>query len=364
MLDRCVVYTAAMSEGWIAEAVVDFLRSPTWTKPIQEFLAANSDLFSGCETEEFSHDQFDAHRRFQALIDGLLSGFLDELGVPYDTFIALAKERTTEVANLVLQYIVALDDLTCFRRLMQKNNHELELQMLYENARIVSCAEAALGEDDIDDEEMFLLELAMKASLGVCEETLASLMGTLEQKLELLREAEALQQLAVEIALEHERLVAAGATAEEAARATASSEALLRQQKDLPPIGMKPRAGFATGAPLPPISSATAVAPSVHPIAMKSVKPEVAPAAVAIHAAESDESIVQARAEYLRALRDRVKAKQATQDSAPSPPVATGVAPMQPSKVENKVASPKNDGRLEIMQRFRADLLAESAKPL
>jgi hypothetical protein len=301
------------------------------------------------------------------------------LGVKDEDFLAAIKSgRCPELSELVTEYLLSMDDFVAFRAMMERHNHELELEAMYEHARVVEGAKGAAeadgeeGADEMDDDERFLLEMAIQASLRPDD---------VRQQEAALEDAELMQALAMSMALEQERLVkeqvaagedearleAAKAEAEEnqrqihqaflkqrednAARAAADNETAPRpatpptaspaagQQQPpahrspakpaittrvLAPVGdrrgVAPAFG-ARGAPLPGIGAGAPVlggTPTVQPSFEElKAKQASAPTATAPAATGPSEEEMQQRSAYLKAQREAlVKAKKAERDAA------------------------------------------------
>jgi hypothetical protein len=189
----------AMTEisEWVFEGVLQFLRSPLWTAPVHGFIETHCHEFVAGEDEnKLIYTQL--HNEFRTLVDDLLSSFLEELGVSGEAFIdAIKAGENEELSAMVAEFLFALDDFASFRTLMEKKNLELELEAMYEYARYSGQPQPD-EDDDMTDEERFLLEMAVQMSLGETDITLKRL----EKE-----DAELLQALALSVAVEQERLV-------------------------------------------------------------------------------------------------------------------------------------------------------------
>lgn len=183
---------------WVFEGVLQFLRSPLWTTPVHGFIEKNCHEFAAGEEEnKLIYTQL--HNEFRTLVDDLLSSFLEELGVSGEAFIdAIKAGENVELSSMVAEFLFALDDFASFRTLMEKKNLELELEAMYEYARVAGQPQHLDNEDDMTDEELFLFNMAIQLSMGETDITLKRL----EKE-----DAELLQALALSVAVEQERLV-------------------------------------------------------------------------------------------------------------------------------------------------------------
>lgn len=192
-------------DDWVFESVLQFLKSPVWTTPIHGFIEQHCHEFAPDE-EENKLIYTELHKQFCELVDGLLSTFLEELGVSAEAFVEAVKRNgldpeaadspAAELSAFVAEYILALDDFPSFRAMMEKRNVEMDLEAMYEYARYTSAARDIA--DDMSDEERFLFEMAIHMSLGAADLALKQLEA---------EDAELLQALALSVAAEQERLL-------------------------------------------------------------------------------------------------------------------------------------------------------------
>lgn len=188
----------ADTADWVFESVLQFMKSPLWRAPVHGFIEEHCSKFDPQEKENKIEYTL-LHREFCELVDGLLSGFLSELGVSGEDFIEACKSgRSLELSEMVTEYIMSMDDFQSFRAMMERKNHEMDLEAMHEYARLVQAANDAASADDLDDEERFLLEMAIKASL--CQNDVI-------EKEAMVEDAELLQALAMSMAIEQERLM-------------------------------------------------------------------------------------------------------------------------------------------------------------
>eukprot|EP01028_Stygiella_incarcerata_P007101 TRINITY_DN28_c0_g1_i1.p1 TRINITY_DN28_c0_g1~~TRINITY_DN28_c0_g1_i1.p1 ORF type:complete len:659 (-),score=299.18 TRINITY_DN28_c0_g1_i1:186-2162(-) len=119
-----------MSETeWILDSVVEFLRSPLWQATVQNFVDANCISFTPGSESSFEH--MDIHTQYQELVENLLELHLQELDVDILQFMEACKTiENKEVSDLVVGYVLAMDDFLTFKKMMEHRNRELEYEAL------------------------------------------------------------------------------------------------------------------------------------------------------------------------------------------------------------------------------------------
>lgn len=206
---------------WVFESVLQFLKSPLWTTPVHGFIEQHCGEFTGEDENKIEHTV--VHKEFCRIVDELLSGYLADLGVPPEDFIEACKAGTCrELSDMVTEYILSMDDFRTFRAMMERKSHEVELEAMYEYAKVTEAA-AAMDDSEMDDEERFLLEMAIKASLTPAD---------VQQKQAEVEDAELLEALAMSMALEQERLLKQQLEEESADRKQAELEDEARDAMD------------------------------------------------------------------------------------------------------------------------------------
>jgi hypothetical protein len=412
---------ASETADWVFESVLQFLKSPAWTTPVHGFIEDHCDAFDPEEPEN-KVEYTVLHKRFCELVDTLLTGFLEDLGVSGEDFIAACRSGSCpELSDLVTEYIFSMDDFVTFRAMMERHNHELELEAMYEYAKIVgSDAHAAARDDEISEEERFLLEMAIKASLQPADVAVQEAA---------LQDAELLQALAMSLALEQERLMREQMAADDAAekqRLAAVAEGhkqdinaeFLRQREEnaaraaaaptqqqapptavpatseqqaptkpsvtarvLAPVGDRrvapafgakplPSIGGAAGAP-PPTTAAQAPQPTFTELVRQSAPSAGgAPAAAGSNGQPTDEQMQQ-RAAYLKAQREALlKAKRDQRESDLAEYEHEKKQQQTPDKPAGAKAKPDTTpsqdadaaARVALARRFKEDLLQETRK--
>eukprot|EP00672_Neobodo_designis_P021866 CAMPEP_0174834382 /NCGR_PEP_ID=MMETSP1114-20130205/4796_1 /TAXON_ID=312471 /ORGANISM="Neobodo designis, Strain CCAP 1951/1" /LENGTH=220 /DNA_ID=CAMNT_0016068289 /DNA_START=40 /DNA_END=699 /DNA_ORIENTATION=+ len=136
-----------MSEHeWVVECVAQFLRSPLWTTPVHDFIDEHCILFSGTSDAgsgpqgEQSLEHTAIHHKFRELVDGLITEYIEELGVPPEDVLRACETTASEDGARFLEYMYALDRYETFVLLMARRNAELEAEALRQLNASVSRA--------------------------------------------------------------------------------------------------------------------------------------------------------------------------------------------------------------------------------
>jgi len=228
------------------DCVMGMLKSDEFQRPINNFIEENCAVFDGDQEHKLEHSTI--HTKFVELLEGLLEGFLSDLGVPPEKFVEVCENATTDnLGELIQSQILAMDDFLTFKSMMVKANMDLELQAVRANARRAAAPKAleARKEDleakeDLTDAEKLELEEAIRISKeiaalpspskeeGVDEAVLASEQEAKLAEMEIKREEAELEMvLAMSLVLEEER-----ARAEAEAAAQAMKDALQLSEAD------------------------------------------------------------------------------------------------------------------------------------
>lgn len=222
-----------MSNDWVVEAVIQFIKSPLWTAPVNNFIDDECRIFTD-DGGEMKHEYTTTFQGFQNLIDSLLTTFIEELGVPAEEVIAACKsrlelERGSKRGNYVtefVEYVTYLDDFRSFKKFMEARNVALDLEAARELQKIAAARKAgadtgvspkitAAVEGSVETDEERDLRLAIEASLAEAE------VAKGEAHLE---DADLQKALALSIALEEERLIAQQQYLEECTKRAAERE--------------------------------------------------------------------------------------------------------------------------------------------
>ncbi|XP_019643885.1 PREDICTED: cilia- and flagella-associated protein 36-like isoform X2 [Branchiostoma belcheri] len=163
----------ATSENWVLDSVVQFLRSPTWTVPVMNFIEENCLVFDNDEENKLEYTE--AHNQYKGMVEALLGSFMEDLGITEDQFTeGCKKELLSAQAGTyplgLFQQLWAADNFLTFKAMMVQTRVELELQALHmlksqnglapdEHPKV---REAAGGPEE-DDEEAILQEVLRKS---------------------------------------------------------------------------------------------------------------------------------------------------------------------------------------------------------
>lgn len=199
---------------WIVEAVLQFVNSPLWNVPVNNFIDDQC-IFFDADDSEMKLEYTPVYKEFQVLIDGLLSSFIAELGVPTEEVITACRERSNAEAakssskqpsgivtvSSFLDYITYLTDFRSFKKLMERRNVELDVEASRALKRMQGQTEAPTGAtappsatQETDEERD--VRLAMQLSLQDAE---------LIAKEAELQDAELQRALALSLAMERDR---------------------------------------------------------------------------------------------------------------------------------------------------------------
>ncbi len=131
---------AAAPDGYVIEAVENFLRGREWRETVTTFVNAHCAMFADIEGEQ-GHGQYEVFQNFQATVDGLLGGVLQELGSREEAFIEACQRhldspdrgrRDTAVKEL-LRTLFTYENFLIFRKMMHDRNADLETKEKFES---------------------------------------------------------------------------------------------------------------------------------------------------------------------------------------------------------------------------------------
>lgn len=399
-------------QEWVFECVIQFLKSPLWTAPVEGFIDDHCHEFDSAE-EENRLEYTKLHNEFRELIDNLLSSYVEELGVDLGAFMEAIKNPTPsgaaeedsvqeELANMLVDYIVCLDDFPTFRAIMEKRNTEMDLEAMQEYARYASYP----ADEELTEEEQFLVEMAIQLSLAHSDIALKELE---------VNDRQMLQELTVKLAQEQERILREQLDEDKREQATQAlneefhstvlakreeclekgltqiAEAQSQPKKEAPlystpvkrmskaddlspkkvvqqalaPVTERRQGGvFGQKAALPAIRSTApteATAPQPTFEQLKAAVSSKAPQPTATTTEPSKEEM-EKRAEYFKKQREILRQQKAQERSAELEKYKrdNGVA-ITPTDT-SAVADGEKQMRIELARRFKEDLVAESRR--
>jgi The ARF-like 2 binding protein BART len=109
---------------FLFQYVFEFLKSPHWTTPINNFIDEHCAFFEA--TEENQHCHKEIHENFIAIVEALLEEHLERIGVSDEQFAqAIAKASDNRMEREIIVHIEAVDDFFRFREVMARRNREL-----------------------------------------------------------------------------------------------------------------------------------------------------------------------------------------------------------------------------------------------
>eukprot|EP00696_Hemimastix_kukwesjijk_P011238 gnl/Hemi2/24116_TR8093_c0_g1_i1.p1 gnl/Hemi2/24116_TR8093_c0_g1~~gnl/Hemi2/24116_TR8093_c0_g1_i1.p1 ORF type:complete len:493 (-),score=200.12 gnl/Hemi2/24116_TR8093_c0_g1_i1:243-1721(-) len=115
---------------WLFESVLQYITSPYWDLQVTAFIEKNCVVFDDEEENKLAYNQI--HQRFIELVDSLLEGFLQDIGVSAMEFYEACRvgAERDPLNKQVFEMIMAVDDFLAFRTMMVKKNIELEMEAL------------------------------------------------------------------------------------------------------------------------------------------------------------------------------------------------------------------------------------------
>jgi len=221
-----------MSSDWVVEAVIQFVKSPLWGVPVNNFIDDQCIIFAD-DDAEMKHEYTAVFHSFQHLIDSLLTTFIEELGVPLEDVFSACKRRMVaeqtasrdKFVTEFMEYITCLDDFRSFKKVMEQRNVALELeaakayQQHAQAERIAVAAGVAPPSQTVETDDERELRLAIEASLAE---------DVVRQRKAELEDAELQKALALSIVAEEERAAAQKAYLDDCARRVAEREEAAR----------------------------------------------------------------------------------------------------------------------------------------
>eukprot|EP00397_Hematodinium_sp_SG-2012_P050597 GEMP01058884.1.p1 GENE.GEMP01058884.1~~GEMP01058884.1.p1 ORF type:complete len:401 (-),score=116.79 GEMP01058884.1:256-1458(-) len=140
-----------MDHDWLEDFFIQFLKSPKWVNPINEFLDNNCVVFDNEEENKLAYT--DCHQKFKELVDALLTEHLREVAVTeehLETFCSNVQEGSDssdpQLYRLIAEHLLNVDDFIKFRSMMTTRNLEQQMEAL----RSLQ-AEQGRGEEEGDE---------------------------------------------------------------------------------------------------------------------------------------------------------------------------------------------------------------------
>ncbi|GCB78222.1 hypothetical protein scyTo_0016800 [Scyliorhinus torazame] len=154
-------------EEWVVEGVAGFLSSSCWTVPVTDFIEQNCAVFDDEEENKLSYTEI--HQDYKNLVEQLLEGYLQDVGIQEDQFLEACNSPLAQSESFqpVFQPVLAAEDFQVFKSLMLQKNVELQLQALRmireRNGVLPECLTD--GEDkisELEQQELRILREVLK----------------------------------------------------------------------------------------------------------------------------------------------------------------------------------------------------------
>ncbi|XP_072363929.1 cilia- and flagella-associated protein 36 isoform X3 [Scyliorhinus torazame] len=186
-------------EEWVVEGVAGFLSSSCWTVPVTDFIEQNCageepscwlfpwfahfKVFDDEEENKLSYTEI--HQDYKNLVEQLLEGYLQDVGIQEDQFLEACNSPLAQSESFqpVFQPVLAAEDFQVFKSLMLQKNVELQLQALRmireRNGVLPECLTD--GEDkisELEQQELRILREVLKQSKDEYEREMAKRYAT------------------------------------------------------------------------------------------------------------------------------------------------------------------------------------------
>uniref|UniRef100_UPI00398ED7F8 cilia- and flagella-associated protein 36 isoform X2 n=1 Tax=Pristiophorus japonicus TaxID=55135 RepID=UPI00398ED7F8 len=170
-------------EEWVVEGIAGFLSSSCWTVPVTDFIEQNCAVFDDEEENKLSYTEI--HQDYKDLVEQLLEGYLQDVGIQEDQFLEACNSPLAQSKSLqpVFQPVLAAEDFQVFKSLMLQKNVELQLQALRmiqeRNGVLPECLTG--GEDkisELEQQELRILREVLKQSKDEYEQEMSKRYAT------------------------------------------------------------------------------------------------------------------------------------------------------------------------------------------
>ncbi|CAG9460702.1 unnamed protein product [Pedinophyceae sp. YPF-701] len=173
----------AGDDAWMQEAIIEFLQSPCYINPLMTFVDEKCVVFQDEEENALEYTQL--HQEFKDVVDGLLTTFLEDLGVSLEQFAQTVSTSGDKLSRTVVGCLLAADDFLQFKSLMVHRNLHLQrqvLDMLEARAKLkaeeaqaaAAAAAAAAGQAEAEQREMEAEAARLDAETAAIEAAEAS----------------------------------------------------------------------------------------------------------------------------------------------------------------------------------------------
>eukprot|EP00927_Polykrikos_kofoidii_P058084 TRINITY_DN52410_c0_g1_i1.p1 TRINITY_DN52410_c0_g1~~TRINITY_DN52410_c0_g1_i1.p1 ORF type:complete len:254 (-),score=74.77 TRINITY_DN52410_c0_g1_i1:63-749(-) len=158
---------ASNDNTWLVDMVVQFMRSPTWKKPLNDFIGEKCTMFDNFQ-EENKHEYVEVHQEFKTLVDDLLAAHLLELDISPEVF-----EQQCLESNLIddprmkqiVDKLAAADNFLSFKQMMidAHTNKQLQAEATLQDENAAHAAAVAAAAEE-EEEELARRVAAMSAA--------------------------------------------------------------------------------------------------------------------------------------------------------------------------------------------------------
>eukprot|EP00933_Yihiella_yeosuensis_P081364 TRINITY_DN94959_c0_g1_i1.p1 TRINITY_DN94959_c0_g1~~TRINITY_DN94959_c0_g1_i1.p1 ORF type:complete len:244 (+),score=49.99 TRINITY_DN94959_c0_g1_i1:99-734(+) len=110
----------AAPQEWLNDYVTQFMKSPSWSGPLKNFIEENCCIFDFTNPEENKLEYTDVHNAFKELVDSLLAAHLLEVDITPEAFAASydALAQDDPQFNSITEQLVSVADFLVFRNMM------------------------------------------------------------------------------------------------------------------------------------------------------------------------------------------------------------------------------------------------------
>eukprot|EP01135_Chromosphaera_perkinsii_P002728 Nk52_evm96s226 gene=Nk52_evmTU96s226 len=151
-------------DEWVVDIVEGFLKSPVWRTPIMSFVEEHCIVFDTDEENKLAY--MDVFKAYGALVERMLEGYIQELGLDPEDFLIVCRNkwRDDKDNRLLYETVLAADDFLAFKKFMVQRNIELEMQVLRVSGTTSDqqgSSAAAQSNPQQDEEELIQQAIAM-----------------------------------------------------------------------------------------------------------------------------------------------------------------------------------------------------------
>jgi len=118
------VRVRAVESEWLKDYATQFMKSPSWSGPIRQFIDDHSGIFDTSNPEENKLEYTQVHDCFKELVDSLLAAHLLEVDISPEDFAACydANAKADPEFADITEQLVSVSDFLVFKRMMVARN--------------------------------------------------------------------------------------------------------------------------------------------------------------------------------------------------------------------------------------------------